>query len=158
MVAHNFGSLIFTPTIKALQERHGSRRQYARMEGSGASHNGLRPQALAAEEKEFLADRDSFYVASIGSTGWPYVQHRGGPAGFNAPSLRDNTHRPARTPPATPPRVRSRSVSISGVLHTRGAEWTQRSGSSMPGCSSARGGSLLVVMSRIVTLACRPAS
>jgi len=82
MVAHNFGSLIFTPTIKALQERHGSRRQYARMEGSGASHNGLRPQALAAEEKEFLADRDSFYVASIGSTGWPYVQHRGGPAGF----------------------------------------------------------------------------
>jgi predicted pyridoxine 5'-phosphate oxidase superfamily flavin-nucleotide-binding protein len=81
-VAHNFGSLIFTPTIKALQERHGSRRQYARMEGSGASHNGLRPQALGAEEKEFLADRDSFYVASIGSTGWPYVQHRGGPAGF----------------------------------------------------------------------------
>jgi uncharacterized protein len=82
MVAHNFGSLIFTPTIKALQERHGSRRQYARMEGSGASHNGVRPQALGAEEKEFLADRDSFYVASIGSTGWPYVQHRGGPAGF----------------------------------------------------------------------------
>jgi uncharacterized protein len=76
-VAHNFGSLVFTPTIKALQERHGSRRQYARMEESGASREHLGPA-----EKEFLAERDSFYIASVGSTGWPYIQHRGGPAGF----------------------------------------------------------------------------
>lgn len=33
-------------------------------------------------EREFLAERDSFYIASIGATGWPYIQHRGGPAGF----------------------------------------------------------------------------
>jgi uncharacterized protein len=76
-VAQNFGSLVFTPTIKALQERHGSRRQYARMEQADNTHNGLGPM-----EKEFLVERDSFYIASVGSTGWPYIQHRGGPAGF----------------------------------------------------------------------------
>lgn len=76
-MAHNFGSLVFTPAIKDLQERHGSRRQYARMEEAVSSHDCLGPQ-----EKEFLAERDSFYMASVGSTGWPYIQHRGGPAGF----------------------------------------------------------------------------
>ena len=76
-MAHNFGSLVFTPTIKSLQDRHGSRRQYARMQESGLSRDRLGPQ-----EKQFLAERESFYIASIGSTGWPYVQYRGGPAGF----------------------------------------------------------------------------
>jgi len=33
-------------------------------------------------ESQFLAEADSFYVASVGETGWPYVQHHGGPAGF----------------------------------------------------------------------------
>ncbi|HEX4593389.1 MAG TPA: pyridoxamine 5'-phosphate oxidase family protein [Bryobacteraceae bacterium] len=75
-MAHNFGSLVFTPVIKALQERHGSRRQYAKIE-SGASRDRLGP-----EEAAFIAERDSFYAASIGATGWPYVQHRGGPKGF----------------------------------------------------------------------------
>ena len=76
-MAHNFGSLAFTPAIKALQERHGSRRQYAKPQESGPARDHLSPQ-----EKEFLAERDSFYMASTGSTGWPYIQHRGGPAGF----------------------------------------------------------------------------
>jgi uncharacterized protein len=76
-MAHPFGSLVFTPTIKALQEKHGSRRQYARMEESGPARDRLGPI-----EREFLADRDSFYIASIGSSGWPYIQHRGGPVGF----------------------------------------------------------------------------
>lgn len=76
-MAHNFGSLVFTPAIKALQERYGSRRQYARLEGYGVSRDRLGPQ-----ESAFLAERDSFYMASIGATGWPYVQHRGGPKGF----------------------------------------------------------------------------
>ena len=76
-MAHNFGSLVFTPVIKALQERHGSRRQYARLEESGASSD-----RLGREEAEFIAERDSFYMASVGATGWPYIQHRGGPKGF----------------------------------------------------------------------------
>jgi uncharacterized protein len=76
-MAHNFGSLVFTPLVKALQEKYGSRRQYARMEASSPS-----PDRLGPEETEFIAERDSFYMATIGATGWPYVQHRGGPQGF----------------------------------------------------------------------------
>jgi predicted pyridoxine 5'-phosphate oxidase superfamily flavin-nucleotide-binding protein len=68
---------VFTPVIKALQERHGSRRSYAKLEQSGASRNHL-----GRDESEFVAERDSFYLASVGETGWPYVQHRGGRKGF----------------------------------------------------------------------------
>ena len=74
---HNFGSLVFTPLVKALQEQHGSRRQYERLEKSNSSPGRLGPQ-----ESEFIAERDTFYMATLGSTGWPYVQHRGGPRGF----------------------------------------------------------------------------
>jgi predicted pyridoxine 5'-phosphate oxidase superfamily flavin-nucleotide-binding protein len=73
----SFGSLVFTPAVKMLQERHGSRRQYARMECSSVAE-----QRLGPSETEFLEERDSFYWATMGSTGWPYVQHRGGPRGF----------------------------------------------------------------------------
>jgi predicted pyridoxine 5'-phosphate oxidase superfamily flavin-nucleotide-binding protein len=73
----SFGKLAFTPLVKKLQELHGSRAQYARMEKSGESQD-----RLGEFEKEFLADRDMFYWATTGSTGWPYVQHRGGPKGF----------------------------------------------------------------------------
>jgi predicted pyridoxine 5'-phosphate oxidase superfamily flavin-nucleotide-binding protein len=76
-MAQHFGSLVFTPVVKALQEKYGSRRQYARMEGGGTSRDRLGP-----DESAFIAERDSFYMATIGSTGWPYVQHRGGPQGF----------------------------------------------------------------------------
>ena len=73
----SFGSLLFTPVVKKLQERYGSRQQYERMTKSGSSHDHF-----TAFEIEFLAGRDSFYWATIGATGWPYVQHRGGPKGF----------------------------------------------------------------------------
>jgi hypothetical protein len=76
-MGYTFGSLVFTPVIKMLQERYGSRRQYARREASPISQ-----EDLGLSESEFLAECDSFYMASIGSTGWPYVQHRGGPKGF----------------------------------------------------------------------------
>ena len=77
-MAHNFGSLVFTPVVKALQEKYGCRRQYARMEAGGAS-----PQHLGPEESACIAERDSFYMSTtVGATGWPYIQHRGGPKGF----------------------------------------------------------------------------
>src|SRR5580693_5610093 len=76
-MAYTFGSLVFTPAIKALQERFGSRRQYAKREASGFAPDGLGPSEI-----EFLAECDSFYIATVGAGGWPYVQHRGGPAGF----------------------------------------------------------------------------
>jgi predicted pyridoxine 5'-phosphate oxidase superfamily flavin-nucleotide-binding protein len=74
-MAESFGSLAFTPTIKALQERFGSRQRYARVERS--PYHGLGP-----DETAFIAERDSFYMATVTETGWPYVQHRGGPKGF----------------------------------------------------------------------------
>jgi uncharacterized protein len=76
-MGHNFGSLVFTPLVKALQEKYGSRRQYARMETGPST-----PDRLGPDESLFIAERDSFYMATVGSTGWPYVQHRGGPKGF----------------------------------------------------------------------------
>jgi uncharacterized protein len=76
-MAKSFGSLVFTPVIKALQERHGSRRQYAGLEQGADTAVRLGP-----DEVEFISERDTFYMASVGATGWPYVQHRGGPKGF----------------------------------------------------------------------------
>lgn len=66
-----------TPAIRAIQLEEGSRAGYARMdEGEDYNHR------LGAREAGFIAARDNFYMASVGETGWPYVQHRGGPAGF----------------------------------------------------------------------------
>lgn len=73
----SFGSLLFTPVVKKLQERYGSRQQYERLSRDVASSGHL-----TEFEIEFLAERDSFYWATLGATGWPYVQHRGGPKGF----------------------------------------------------------------------------
>ncbi len=61
-----------------MQEAGGSRPAYARME-EGADGT---PDAITPKEAEFIAARDSFYMASVTADGWPYVQHRGGPAGF----------------------------------------------------------------------------
>lgn len=71
-----FGSISFTPQVKAMQARMGSRAAYARMEGEGQS------DTIGDDEREFLAARDSFYMATVGEGGWPYIQHRGGPKGF----------------------------------------------------------------------------
>lgn len=76
-MAHHFGSLVFTPVVKALQEKYGSRHSYARMELGGDEMDRLGPDEVA-----FIAERDSFYMATTGATGWPYIQHRGGPKGF----------------------------------------------------------------------------
>jgi predicted pyridoxine 5'-phosphate oxidase superfamily flavin-nucleotide-binding protein len=73
----HFLELAFTPAVRAAQERLGSREAYARVGGVAAP-----PDRLGEHEAAFLAARDSFYMASIGATGWPYVQHRGGPKGF----------------------------------------------------------------------------
>jgi predicted pyridoxine 5'-phosphate oxidase superfamily flavin-nucleotide-binding protein len=76
-VMRGFSRIAFTPAVKAAQERMGSRGAYARLERGTAD-----PDTLGDDEIAFLAERDSFYMASIGESGWPYVQHRGGPKGF----------------------------------------------------------------------------
>lgn len=76
MPDENFTKFAFTDTVKGLQERYGSRDSYQRMEGSGDRF------LLTGKEREFVTTRDSFYLATVGSGGWPYVQFRGGPVGF----------------------------------------------------------------------------
>ena len=76
-MAHKFAEIAFTPVVRAIQQQEGSRAGYARMDG-GEDYN----HRLGAREAIFIAARDSFYMASVGETGWPYVQHRGGPTGF----------------------------------------------------------------------------
>jgi uncharacterized protein len=67
---------LFGPGARALQEAAGSRAAYARMEA------GADIDWLTDREVDFITARDSFYMASVSEDGWPYVQHRGGPAGF----------------------------------------------------------------------------
>ena len=72
----NYPKLAFTDTIKKLQTKFGSRSSYERME-QYVSFDGLTPR-----EMQLIAERDSFYTASIGENAYPYIQHRGGPKGF----------------------------------------------------------------------------
>jgi predicted pyridoxine 5'-phosphate oxidase superfamily flavin-nucleotide-binding protein len=76
-MSHRFADLAFTPTVQSLQERYGSRAQYERMQAHGGPND-----VLTGREVDFLAQSDSFYIATVSETGWPYVQHRGGPRGF----------------------------------------------------------------------------
>jgi predicted pyridoxine 5'-phosphate oxidase superfamily flavin-nucleotide-binding protein len=75
-MAKNFAEIAFSDAVKELQEKHGSRKGYERME----KFNII--DGLSENEKGFIEDRDSFYLASIGVKNFPYIQHRGGPKGF----------------------------------------------------------------------------
>lgn len=76
-MGNGYGRVMFTPAVQALQAQHGSRRSYARMDSGGD-----RPAELSEEEVAFLGRADHFFLATVSETGWPYVQHRGGPAGI----------------------------------------------------------------------------
>lgn len=73
----NYAAIAFTDHVKAEQERYGSRRANARAETSPRVDDELGPEEIA-----FLEARDTFYLATVGEGGWPYVQLRGGPPGF----------------------------------------------------------------------------
>jgi uncharacterized protein len=73
---HDFLEIATTPSVKAAQEANGSGAFWSSFKGKKENDR------FTAAEVEFIATRDSFYMASVSETGWPYVQHRGGPAGF----------------------------------------------------------------------------
>ena len=75
---HHFAEIAFTPTVRKIQEQLGSRKAYSRLEGEAEPLN----HTLTEVESSFIAERNSLYMATVGETGWPYIQHRGGPAGF----------------------------------------------------------------------------
>lgn len=69
--------IAFTDKVKELQKQHGSRNTYAHMEQRGGWKDTITKQLA-----DFIAERDSFYMATVSSDGQPYIQHRGGPKGF----------------------------------------------------------------------------
>jgi predicted pyridoxine 5'-phosphate oxidase superfamily flavin-nucleotide-binding protein len=69
--------IAFTPAVKAQQERMGSRRAYAHMEEGSGWQTHITPELA-----EFIAQRNSMYLATVNAAGQPYIQHRGGPTGF----------------------------------------------------------------------------
>lgn len=81
-MARRFSELTFTDSVRDAQRRYGSREQNQGFETSDDHRD-----RIAVREAQFIAERDSFYLASHGTEadgrpGWPYVQHRGGPKGF----------------------------------------------------------------------------
>lgn len=69
--------IAFSPSVKAVQTRLGSRSGYASMEQRGGWNDRTTPDLA-----EFIAERDTFFLATVNAAGQPYIQHRGGPPGF----------------------------------------------------------------------------
>jgi predicted pyridoxine 5'-phosphate oxidase superfamily flavin-nucleotide-binding protein len=77
IMAHHFAELMFTDGVKAEQESYGSRARLQRFSEMAGPND-----ELSSREASFIAERDTFYLATVNDDGWPYVQHRGGPPGF----------------------------------------------------------------------------
>lgn len=75
-MSYGFLDIAATPSVRAVQAAMGSDRIFENFKG----HREF--DRFRAEEIAFIEARDSFYMATVSETGWPYVQHRGGPAGF----------------------------------------------------------------------------
>lgn len=76
-MSNKFYDITFTSDVKAAQEHYGSRRQYERMRVSGEKNT-----VLSDAEIDFIGQRDGFYMATVGADDQPYIQFRGGNAGF----------------------------------------------------------------------------
>ncbi len=75
-MAYGFLDIASTPGVRAAQEANGSGEYWANFHGDRAFDR------FTPAEAAFIAERDSFYMATVSENGWPYVQHRGGPPGF----------------------------------------------------------------------------
>ena len=75
-MAYKFLEIASTPSVQAAQAANGSREVWEHFKGHRAFDR------FTDDEAAFIAARDSFYMATVSETGWPYVQHRGGPPGF----------------------------------------------------------------------------
>jgi predicted pyridoxine 5'-phosphate oxidase superfamily flavin-nucleotide-binding protein len=72
-----FGEIVFTPEVQAAQSDRGSRQTYERYIANGDSNDTITPKIA-----DFIAQLDGFYLGTVGSNGYPYIQFRGGPPGF----------------------------------------------------------------------------
>jgi uncharacterized protein len=76
-MARLISDIAFTPTVKKIQDRKGSRENYAKMEQKGGWQD-----SVTADLAQFIGERDSFYLGTASADGQPYIQHRGGKPGF----------------------------------------------------------------------------
>lgn len=76
-MTRRYTDIAFTDTVKEAQTRNGTRHNAQKVENWSVDDRHFSPR-----EVDFIAERDSFYMASVGEGGWPYVQFRGGPKGF----------------------------------------------------------------------------
>jgi hypothetical protein len=74
IMPNRFRQIVMTPAVLAAQQHYYGR--------TGAAGSAPERDALTADERAFIAERDSFYLGTISESGWPYIQHRGGPKGF----------------------------------------------------------------------------
>lgn len=79
-MSRRYPAVAFTDDVRAVQRERGSDTFYERKRIAGAADT--EPDVLTDDEAEFLTERDGFYLATVGETGWPYVQFRGGSTGF----------------------------------------------------------------------------
>ena len=76
-MTHRSSEILFTDSVRKAQARYGSREQMERLQQHGPAND-----RLSEAEREFIEARDGFYLATVSESGWPYLQHRGGPTGF----------------------------------------------------------------------------
>jgi len=72
-----FSAIAFTPAVKAMQEKMGSRESYERFVAKGAANN-----TIDSDLAQFIASMDGFYLGTVTANGYPYIQFRGGKPGF----------------------------------------------------------------------------
>jgi uncharacterized protein len=75
-MSYGFLDIAITPSVRAVQAKMGADHLWADFKG----HREF--DRFTENEADFIAGRDSFYMATVSESGWPYVQHRGGPRGF----------------------------------------------------------------------------
>lgn len=76
-MARKFGEIAFTPEVKAAQEQRGSRQTYEKYIANGPAND-----TVTDKIEEFITQLDGFYLGTVSSNGYPYIQFRGGPPGF----------------------------------------------------------------------------
>ena len=79
-MSKHYGEIAFTDAVRDVQDRYGSGAFYKSKTMRARAAES--PDALTEDPREFLGQRDGFYLATVSETGWPYVQFRGGPVGF----------------------------------------------------------------------------
>ena len=77
-MARKFARLAYSDSVKSVQEKYNSRKANQKLEDAAIGAN----DELTEAEIQFISGMDTFFMASVGENGWPYIQHRGGPKGF----------------------------------------------------------------------------